>query len=192
MTPFVDDPDFTLIPCACGCGEMHTGFDPRGRPKRFAKRGHGLRLPECNYMLRPGVVNPFAGKKHTAETRAVLSRKASVPKPYLRGAGNGMSGKTGPLNPRYIDGSSPERQRAYASARWQEVARLVRARDGYRCQDCGAEKQGSRSLHLHHVKPWAGNPDLRFEPDNIVTLCADCHRARHAKGGAAKYGAVPA
>lgn len=175
--------------CACGCGEDHSGFDSRGRSKKFVRRGHNLRERD-NYMRQPGVRNPFQGRNHSDETRAVLSAKASGPKPYLRGERNGMYGRSGPLNPRYVDGSSPERQRAYASAEWRAVVRIVRARDGHICRDCGAAKQGSRSLHLHHVKPWAGNPDSRFDPDNILTLCAPCHRARHAKGGDARYGAV--
>lgn len=136
-------------------------------------------------MSRPDVVNPFKGKKHSAETRAVLSIKASVPKPYLRGSANGMFGRTGEQNPRYVDGSSPERQRAYASAEWRRVQRIVRARDGFKCRSCGAEKNGGRSLHLHHFIPWAGNPESRFVPGNIVTLCASCHRAAHGKGGEA-------
>lgn len=134
-------------------------------------------------MRRSGVPNPFAGKTHTPETRRILSEKASVPKPHLRGERNGMYGRTGRLNPRYVDGSSPERQRAYASAEWRAVVRIVRARDGQRCTKCGTRRAGWRSLHLHHVKPWAGNPDSRFDPENIVTLCASCHRAVHAKGG---------
>jgi hypothetical protein len=187
VTPYLQDADFTLfhgdaldVPCACGCGEMHSGRDSRGRPKRFVRRGHNLRERD-NYMCRPGAINPFAGRTHSAKTRAVLSAKASVQKPWIRGERNGMHGKVGSLNPRYVDGSSPERQRAYASAEWREVQRVVRNRDGYRCVRCGTAKLGRRSLHLHHVKPWAGNPELRFAPDNIVTLCADCHRAAHRK-----------
>jgi hypothetical protein len=177
------DPELELELCPCGCGEMHSGFDSRGRPKKYAKKGHALRDPENNYMLRPGSVPGMLGKHHSEETKRKLSVKASVPKPYLRGEKNGMYGRSGERNPRWIDGSSGERQRAYASAEWRALRRIVRGRDGHRCQTCGVEKYGSRELHLHHIKPWAGNPEHRFDPDNIITLCAGCHRSVHAKGG---------
>lgn len=164
--------------CPCGCGETFSPIGSRGRPRKFFSPSCSLRV---NNYMKLGRGNPFAGCKHSDETRRLLSEKASVPKPWLRGDRNGMAGRTGRLNPNYVDGSSPERQRAYASAEWRELVRVVRARDGYRCVECGAEKCGRRSLHLHHVKPWAGNPESRFDPDNILTLCADCHRAVHRR-----------
>lgn len=178
--------------CQCGCGKTFWSTDSRGRERRFFSPGCSLRAN--NYMRLQGhtapvvrkpvqlsLLNPFFGRRHSEKTRAVLSKKAARPKPNLRGERNGMYGRSGPLNPRYIDGSSPERQLAYASAEWREVSRIVRARDGFRCRNCGTEKRGRKSLHLHHVRPWASHPNLRFDPDNIVTLCADCHRAEHRK-----------
>ncbi|MCB1476610.1 MAG: HNH endonuclease [Rhodobiaceae bacterium] len=134
-----------------------------------------------NYMRRPGVRNPFAGKSHSAKTKAVLSAKASVEKPYLRGAANGMSGRVGAANPNYRDGSAPERQRLYASSRWKDIQRAVYARDKYRCVACGAGKSGPRSLHAHHIRPWAGNESLRFDLSNLLTLCRPCHHWVHSK-----------
>lgn len=176
-----DDGDLRV--CPCGCGETFSPIGSRGRMRSYFS-------PACSLRVNR-VSGGGEGRRHTEATRAVLSAKASVPKPHLRGPGNGMYGRKGPLNPRYVDGSSPERQRSYSTAEWRDLVRVVRARDGYRCRDCGAEKHGRRSLHLHHLKPWAGNPEHRFDPDNVVTLCAPCHRARHARGGDALYGAVP-
>jgi 5-methylcytosine-specific restriction endonuclease McrA len=144
-------------------------------------RPRGLNLSgRDNYMQIPGVANPFSGKSHTAETRAVLSRKASVAKPHIRGAANGMSGRTGPSNPNYRDGSAPERQRLYASSEWKEIQRNVYARDNYRCVHCGSGKTGPKSIHAHHIRPWAGNKALRFDMANLVTLCRDCHHWVHS------------
>jgi len=145
-------------------------------------RPRGMNLKgEDNYMSRPGVKNPFAGKKHSKATREVLRKKASVPKPYLRGRGNGMSGRCGPLNPRFVDGSSPERQRTYASGVWKEMLRRIYKRDGHACLRCGSRGTGARGLHAHHVKPWAGNEALRFDENNIVTLCRKCHEWVHSR-----------
>lgn len=133
-----------------------------------------------NFWRTPGAVNPFAGRSHSDATKAVLSAKASVEKPYLRGAANGMSGRTGAANPNYRDGSAPERQRLYASGAWKGVQRAVYARDGYRCVRCGAAKAGPRTLHAHHIEPWAGNPSRRLALDNLVTLCRPCHQWVHS------------
>lgn len=95
------------------------------------------------------------------------------------GEDNPMYGKRGPENPHYIDGSSPERQRTYARFEWKELLRSIYARDNYRCARCG--DNGRNGFHAHHLKPWAGNPALRSDPDNLITLCPTCHRWVHSK-----------
>lgn len=143
-------------------------------------RGANLAGADNFMQLHPGE-NPFKGKRHTAETRAILSEKASTPKPHLRGERNGMSGRRGANNPNYQGGSSPERQRQYASSEWRELQRVIYARDGYRCRRCGAGKTERRGLHAHHIQPWAKRPELRFDLANIVTLCRTCHQWVHSK-----------
>lgn len=144
-------------------------------------RGHNLANSDDCYMRRPDAVNPFLGKTHSDETKKILSDKAKVKKPWLRGKANGMSGRTGETNPNYVDGSSPERQRMYASGDWKEIVRTIYKRDNYHCVRCGSAHTKERSLCAHHVKSFAGNPSLRFDLDNIVTLCKICHHWVHSK-----------
>lgn len=162
---------------------IHAKLRDFGIPTR--PRGHNLQGDD-NSWAQPGYVNHWIGREHTAESRAKIAQAASRPKPWLRGAANGMHGKTGALNPGYVDGSSPQRQRAYASAEWQATIRAVYKRDNYTCQECGGGKTTARSLHAHHIYPWAGHPDLRFDPDNIVTLCRGCHQWVHSRQNAEK------
>ena len=58
----------------------------------------------------------------------------------------------------------------------------VYKRDDYTCHDCG--KRGIY-LHAHHLKGWTKYPELRFDVDNGISLCRECHWARHRvkKGG---------
>lgn len=142
-------------------------------------RGENLKGAD-HYFRLGGKPGTFKGRKHTPETRRLLSVKASCPKPWIRGERNGMFGRCGPLNPNYKDGSSPERQRLCVSSRWKCVVRRVRKRDNDCCHRCAAPRSGPRSMHMHHVKPWAGNPELRFEVSNVVSICRACHEWLHS------------
>lgn len=145
-------------------------------------RGHNLKgESEDSYMKRPGVINPFLGRKHSEETRRIIGEKTSGPRPNLRGARNGMKGRTGKSNPNYKDGSSPERQRIYVSGEWKEIVRQVYARDNYRCARCGTAHMVNNGFHAHHIKPWAGNEALRKDLNNLVTLHRSCHRWVHSR-----------
>ena len=78
---------------------------------------------------------------------------------------------------------------------WSAQRDRARARDGYRCQHCGAPERENRQHDVHHVTPFRafgyvpGVNDLyqlanRLE--NLVTLCPACHhrveRTRGSRG----------
>lgn len=142
----------------------------QGRSAADIATGHGVTEGAILFWLT----------KHGIPRRTV-SQVRAIKHWGSSGAANPMFGKIGALNPRYVDGSSPERQRAYVSAVGREFLRSVLARDGYRCVRCGSGKKGPKGLHAHHVKPWAGNESLRFELTNAVTLCRSCHGWVHSK-----------
>ncbi len=51
----------------------------------------------------------------------------------------------------------------------------VLERDGWKCQSCGR----ASNLHVHHIKY---RSHLGHDAaENLLTLCADCHRASHQK-----------
>jgi len=49
-------------------------------------------------------------------------------------------------------------------------------RDNFTCQECG--KVGCK-LHCHHIKHWKDYPNLRFDKENLITLCEECHMNIH-------------
>jgi 5-methylcytosine-specific restriction endonuclease McrA len=63
---------------------------------------------------------------------------------------------------------------------WQQVREIAKRRDGYRCRQCGSAEK----IEAHHIQGLAEGGSA-FSLDNIITLCADCHRkeSRKAKGG---------
>jgi HNH endonuclease/NUMOD3 motif len=162
----------------CGTWKVFDRMKKYGVPRN--KVGFNLsRAGTDNIMKQPDVVNPFKGKKHKPETKRKLSEAASVPKPHIRGSKNGMFGRTGPSNPNYIDGSSKDRFSSENNRKMRDVIKTVLTRDGGKCVKCGKGKSDSVKVHTHHLKPWAGNPALRFDPNNVVTLCKPCHNKTH-------------
>jgi len=67
---------------------------------------------------------------------------------------------------------------------WQqfiEWSKLVRERDGYKCQCCGNLNNSPLKLHAHHFIPWHWVKELRVETDIGITLCTKCHANAHKK-----------
>lgn len=60
-------------------------------------------------------------------------------------------------------------------------------RDGYVCQCCGndtiKDAKGKLIVNAHHIKNFADNEDLRYDVDNGITLCVNCHREFHSAYG---------
>ncbi len=55
-------------------------------------------------------------------------------------------------------------------------AKQVKERDNYVCQVCGIY---GVSLNSHHLYSWALFEKLRYDIDNGVTLCSECHERFH-------------
>ena len=53
-------------------------------------------------------------------------------------------------------------------------------RDNYTCQICN---QLRGNLNAHHLNGWNAFPEQRFDLDNGVTLCNDCHKDFHSQYG---------
>lgn len=64
-------------------------------------------------------------------------------------------------------------KRASRSGEWRLVEK-AKLKTQSVCEVCGT----SKSLQVHHIKPYARYPELELEPDNLVVLCMDendCH-----------------
>jgi DEAD/DEAH box helicase domain-containing protein len=72
---------------------------------------------------------------------------------------------------------------------WAEQRDKARQRDGFRCQHCGAPERPHRQHDVHHLRPFQ---EFGYRPgqntryleanrlENLITLCASCHRRAEA------------
>jgi len=56
----------------------------------------------------------------------------------------------------------------------------VRNRDDWTCQNCSY--RGDR-IEAHHIESWKDNPDKRFDRENGLSLCIECHYLTHHQKG---------
>lgn len=84
--------------------------------------------------------------------------------------------RKGANHPNWKGGVTPENQKVRNSKEMKAWKRAVFQRDGYSCQICG---QIGGELQAHHIKPFAKFPELRFDVNNGITLCKECHKEVH-------------
>ena len=66
----------------------------------------------------------------------------------------------------------------YASPEWHKVRDYVRMRDNYTCQRCHRPMQEvHHKIHLTKANIWDVN--ITLNPDNLISLCRDCHFRIH-------------
>lgn len=84
-------------------------------------------------------------------------------------------------HPRWISDRSLVKDQ-YKSIRWSKEMcdwrKMVYERDKYICQMCF--KKGIY-LNAHHIKKFADYPNIRFDINNGITLCKDCHQKTKGK-----------
>lgn len=56
--------------------------------------------------------------------------------------------------------------------------RLRKLHEGTGCELCGKYLTAQTS-ELHHIKPVSLFPELKYDPNNLVLLCHDCHTRLH-------------
>jgi len=82
----------------------------------------------------------------------------------------------GENNPNWKGGLMTENKKQRQSHQYISWRKNVFERDKYKCQKCGCI---GGNLHAHHIKPFAKYIELRFDLDNGLTLCFDCHKKVH-------------
>ena len=161
------------------------------------------KVAETN-LAKYGCVNPFSSdivKKKIEETNM---RKYGVKSPLQCDAILNKVSETcrkrygvdyyiqtqhfvGAESPTWKGGVARERceRYVYDYIKWRKD---VFIRDKYTCQCCNAKNGHGKKVNLnaHHIFNWADYPELRFDINNGITLCEDCHYNFHKLYGKRK------
>lgn len=91
---------------------------------------------------------------------------------------NKKKGHPGDKNPAWKGGVTPENEKARKSFKYQNWRLSVFERDNYICQDCNIRSGKGNIVYLeaHHIKSFKNYTELRFEINNGITLCKECHK----------------
>ena len=76
----------------------------------------------------------------------------------------------------YTGISLPENRAMRQTEEYREWRTKIFKADNFTCQNCGV--QGG-PLNAHHLKSFTQYPELRFDVNNGVTLCRECHNKFH-------------
>lgn len=77
-------------------------------------------------------------------------------------------------------GVSTENQKIRSSPEYVQWRNYVFASDEYKCRKC---KTSGKRLNAHHIRSFAKYPSLRFDVNNGITFCEDCHIDFHSLYG---------
>lgn len=146
-----------------------------------------------------GVNNPFYGRRHSDETKLLISEAQMGDNNYWRKSGRTNHAAIEAMNEKRtgidrteeerikisctlrnisideFDGFvSGERKIFVASAAYIKWRTSVFERDDYTCQEC---RHRGGQLNVHHLLPYKDYPDEQFSLNmmNGITLCRTCH-----------------
>lgn len=121
-----------------------------------------------------GKIGFWAGKKRPKETREKIgnTQKSRIISRETRSKMSLALGGTG------IPQRPTKRYYHQRDGKYFEWRTKVFERDNWTCQTCG---ERGCYLEPHHIKGWAKYPQLRYDVENGVTLCLECHRLTRKK-----------
>jgi len=125
-------------------------------------------------LMRYGVKSPMQSTLIQRKTMRTCQDKYGVPY-YICNYH-----KTGADNHKWKGGVAFHRAER-STSEYITWRRRVFERDDYTCRKCGRRSRSGTAVFLnaHHINNWKDNVSLRYDVDNGITLCKDCHIEFH-------------
>lgn len=122
------------------------------------------------------------GYKHILKTKNKIKDKAFGREAWNKGMRKcthpelAKCGHSGDKHWNWKGGVSDNNVRIRQSSEYKNWRYSVFVRDKFTCKVCG---QVGGSLEAHHIKSFTDYPEYRFEIDNGITYCKECHKSKH-------------
>ena len=150
-------------------GNAHRGMKrPEGTGEKISKANKGRHLSE---EQKRKISENQKGRKLSEKWKKSISIANKNSKRVHRGSNH----------PFWKGGITPINYKIRKSRECQLWKKSIFIKDGYTCQKC--LKKENIELHPHHIKNFSDCLKLRFEIDNGITFCKDCHQKFHKKYG---------
>lgn len=156
--------------------------------KRTEKRKNGsyFNCLTCNSPFYRSLSHIKKGdNKYCCRNCYYVSEQNKKPKPHLSEI---MKNKKGEKSPTWKGGITPINNKIRNSLEYKKWRKSVFERDNYTCRFCGyiSIKGKYIPIQAHHIKSFSKYPEFRFDLDNGITLCKNCHKktdtyAKHIK-----------
>lgn len=80
----------------------------------------------------------------------------------------------------YYDKGCPECRSAWKTTNlFYFTPEWIKLRDKFRSDHPNCIVCGAPMKHVHHIKPVKSHPELALNPDNLISVCEDCHKLIH-------------
>lgn len=145
---------------------------PWNKGKRF-RAIEGEKNPAKRLEVRKKISKALKGKKLSDLTRAKISLNLCNQKIHPP-----IYDKKGKKHWNWQGGITSKNLKIRNSKKMKEWKRKVFEKNNYICQIC---KQKGGCLEAHHIKSFARFPKLRFQINNGITFCINCHKKFHVK-----------
>ncbi len=138
------------------------------------KDGLGYSICRCECGAVKTIKNTSLRRGHTVSCDCLRKERSAAACSQL------MRSRPPEQHPRWIDGRSRNKPRyAEHTADYHALRQAVFDRDGGKCVICGS----TADIQTHHLYAFADRPDLHTDADNMITVCAECHRRYHSAVG---------
>jgi len=139
--------------------------------------------PEIKEKIVDTMLKKYGETSFTKTKEYMIKRKETCMKRY--GYEDHMK------SPKYRDmfsgSKSPVWKGGINDERWERLSKPYKKwrqsifeRDHFICQKC---EKHSKKLEAHHIANWKDNVDLRYNKNNGITFCENCHREFHSLFG---------
>ena len=127
------------------------------------------------YMENYGVSNNMQLQSTVEKSKETCMKKYGVPNySQTQEFKDSMTGENSPV---WKGGITQERYER-ANSEYRKLRRVIFERDHFTCQICGIS--GGVEINAHHIFNWRDNESKRYDVNNGICMCQQCHMLFHS------------